>query len=191
MKQRKLINPRKVVRVMNEFVNQVHTPTYTTVTIPAQVKPNETTEEFLERLENAEEEYHPAEFKVVKKCEFCAMLGDDGPVQRIGYNLHDLSTFGSKQFRIAFVDRFPSGKGFADITITLLHEVGHFASEQNFEGYNRKDALKVIDTVPLYFRNFAYFELPDENSATQWAIDWLSNPTNRKIAKAFEQSLGE
>ena len=34
-----------------------------------------------------------------------------------------------------------------------------------------------------------YFLLPDEVVATKWAIDWLENAENRKLAKAFEKEF--
>ena len=45
---------------------------------------------------------------------------------------------------------------------------------------------KYKDCVSL---NNAYFQMPDETAATEWAIKWLSNPENRKIAKAFEKKF--
>ena len=37
--------------------------------------------------------------------------------------------------------------------------------------------------------NYAYFTLPDETAATEWAINWLSDAENRKKAKAFEKKF--
>ena len=34
-----------------------------------------------------------------------------------------------------------------------------------------------------------HFKLPCEMVATDWAITWLQDPTNRKVAKAFEKDF--
>lgn len=36
-----------------------------------------------------------------------------------------------------------------------------------------------------------YYFLPDERAATEWAIEWLKNSENRKIAKKFEKEFFE
>lgn len=191
MKVRTIKHPRKLVKIMNEFVNKVYQPTYEIIEVPAQINPNETTEQFWERFHRAKEIQVPGYFKMVKDTSFRAYIGDDGyECCRIGYNIEDLFYMGSKQFRQHFINICPMGKGFADITIILLHEIGHFASEQDFDNYDRAISLKELDKK--YSReiiNFAYFQLPDEASATNWAIEWLQSKENRAIAKAFEKKF--
>ena len=190
MKARTIIHPRKMVKAMNTFVNKAHQNTYTACRIPAQTDPNETVEQFLERFRNAEEIECPAIYKVIKSDSFKAYCGDEGnDTLRIGYCIKELSGYGNKQFRKDFENRCPMAKGFADVTIALLHELGHFASEQEIEGYNRDEELKFIDTLPIGMRNLLYFLLPDEVNATNWAIEWLNNADNRKIAKDFEKKF--
>lgn len=99
---------------------------------------------------------------------------------------------GGKCFRKDFVSRCPLAKGFADITISLLHELGHAMTENQIpEDYDRDFATFEIfvkaDTEEE--ANALYFNLPDETLATNWAIEWLSNPENRKKAKAFEKNF--
>ena len=192
MMPRKIIHPRKLTRIISEFVNQAHQPTYTAIRIPPlEDGQEETTEQFIDRLHNAEEIECPAYFKVMRDKSFLAYTCDDGEdILRIGYNIDELYGKGSKQFREMFVDRYPSAKGFADITISILHEVGHFASEQEFENYDRDEMLKLIHkNFPAELVNFAYFCLPDEENATTWAIEWLQQKENRAIAKAFEKKF--
>lgn len=84
-----------------------------------------------------------------------------------------------KLFRKDFIQRCPLARGFANVTISILHELGHWmtASEVNWEEYfAEQDNVFGQD----------YFNLTAERLATDWAINWLQNPTNRKIAKAFE-----
>lgn len=99
---------------------------------------------------------------------------------------------GGKLFRKDFEKRCPIGKGFADITISILHEMGHTITQKDLpEDYNRFIALKrvyqkgITDTE----RNIRYFSMLDETLATDWAIKWLQNPENRKIAKTFEKKF--
>ena len=84
-------------------------------------------------------------------------------------------------------------RGIADVTIALLHELGHNAVFGNLpKGFNRNDEL--INIFAATRDNFVlrcqmYCDLPDEWAATQWAIDWLSDPENRRKARAFERAF--
>jgi hypothetical protein len=74
------------------------------------------------------------------------------------------------------------------VTLALLHELGHLSVEFN-EDYDRELALAEIKSLPREEINFAYFRLPDETAATDWAIEWLQIAENRKLAKAFEKKF--
>lgn len=94
------------------------------------------------------------------------------------YNLHD-NDEGDKEFRWDFIDRCPLARGFANVTLSLLHELGHHYNrliwlEQDLEEYENATS-------------FAHFALPCEQVATDWAIAWLQNANNRKLAKQFER----
>lgn len=100
---------------------------------------------------------------------------------------------GQREFRRNVVMRDASMKGFSDVTLSLLHELGHFETEDSVpDGYDRLKAKKQYmkwcgnDIVRI---NMMYFSLPDEWLATQWAIDWLSDEENRKRAKRFERDF--
>ena len=88
---------------------------------------------------------------------------------------------GDKQFRKDFVSRCPMGKGFANVTLSILHEIGHHFNREiyictDFDEYENANG-------------FDHFKLPCEIVATNWAIEWLQNPFHRKIAKAFEHEF--
>ncbi len=83
-----------------------------------------------------------------------------------------------KAFRKDFTTRCPLAKGFSDITLTILHEFGHW--------YNRNVMNMVVYDAMIQSEE-NYFANPYEVLATQWAICWLLCPTNRKIAKDFEK----
>lgn len=86
-----------------------------------------------------------------------------------------------KEFRIDFVSRCPMAQGFANVTISILHEIGHWFNpieylESDVDEYN--NAL-----------GFDHFKLPCEIVATDWAIEWLQDKNHRKVAKEFERNF--
>ena len=113
----------------------------------------------------------------------------------IYYNLDELFAESSKIFRAYWVERCPMLKGFSDITISLLHELGHLETNEEirpeFPVAMREIALMGIEERfdNDLDRNRFYFALPDEKAATEWAIKWLSDAENRKKAKKFEKKF--
>lgn len=196
MKKRKLIHPRKMKWAMEEFCNEVSTLTYTVVSVPSrgEMDFDEYWKKILAKEDQWQEEEMPVEIKVVKDNKSCAYTYDhqnvDDSVAKIGFNLEGEWSRESRQFAQDFYSRCPMGRGFATVTLTLLHELGHFHAEQEFDGYDRFEELKRIrKNFPCIQRNFEYFKLPDEAAATNWAIEWLSYPENRKLAKRFEKKF--
>jgi hypothetical protein len=84
-----------------------------------------------------------------------------------------------KEFRKDFTTRCPLAKGFSDVTLTILHEFGHW--------FNRNVVDIVVYSAMVRDETNDYFANPYEVLATQWAICWLLCPDNRKTAKAFEK----
>lgn len=84
-----------------------------------------------------------------------------------------------KLFRKDFIRRCPLARGFANVTISILHELGHWmtADEVDWEEY-------FAEQENVFGQD--YFNLKAERIATDWAIAWLSDPENRRVAKAFE-----
>lgn len=192
MIKRELLKPRKVIWVMRDFINEIHGLTYTDCIVPAMASENETIEEFMERLHNAEEIEVPSQVKMTyrKKGFAICTIEKDEPEFHFFYNLDELYSKGSKQFAQDFFARCPMGRGFASVTITILHEIGHMNAQQKFEGYNRIEAIRELEkNFPRETINFEYFKLPDEKAATDWAIEWLSHPENRRKAKEFEKKF--
>lgn len=87
-----------------------------------------------------------------------------------------------KIFRKDFVNRCKMAQGFSHVTLTLLHECGHWATRSviNIAEYCRLRA-KVNSEEE-------YLAIPWERLATEWAICWLNSPANRKVAKQFEKN---
>lgn len=119
----------------------------------------------------------------------------ESPIIEIGYDFKELakSDIGCKEFRHNVIMRDPSMNCFSNLTLSLLHELGHFETDSKVPcGYNRDKAEKLIEERSKgdYIKtNLMYFNLPDEWLATQWAIEWLSNTENRKKAKRFEREF--
>lgn len=112
---------------------------------------------------------------------FAMGIFDDVPRLKLPKNLNFKYDNIDKSFRRNFVERCPLARGFSSITLTLLHECGHWAtrSVMNIVEYSkmREDA----------YTQEQYMQIPWEHLATEWAICWLYSPVNRKIAKEFEK----
>lgn len=87
-------------------------------------------------------------------------------------------------FRKNFCDRCSIAKGFSNVTLSILHECGHFMTQEIFcfGAYAKYRDNAGTDMTE-------YMAIPYEMIATQWAICWLNNPANRKIAKRFEKKF--
>ena len=88
---------------------------------------------------------------------------------------------GDKAFRKFFISCYPSAQGFSNVTISLLHEMGHWFHPQE---YLESDPDEYAQATGWW-----HFTLPCEMVATNWAIAWLQDPENRKKAKAFEREF--
>ena len=190
MIKRELLKSRKVIWVMRDFINEIHGLTYINVSLPY-IK-DENPDEWFERFSNAVEEEIPSQVKMTYREDGFAVcpIEKDDPEFHFFYNLDELYSRGHKQFAQDFFARCPMARGFASITITILHEIGHMNAQQNFEGYNRIEAIRELkNNFSRETINFEYFKLPDEKSATDWAIEWLSHPENRRKAKEFEKKF--
>lgn len=86
-----------------------------------------------------------------------------------------------KLFRLDFIARCPLGKGFANITLSILHEIGHHFNRESFITTDSEQ----YDASTGYW----HFMLPCEMDATDWAIEWLQDSQHRKIAKQFEKDF--
>lgn len=172
MKKMRCIHPRKVEKIMKEFLSAASDLEY-----------SDDDGNMLKRT--------PV---VGKGSCFEAMVGDDcadAPIFVIHYCFdHLMFSGGTKQFRKDFINRCPMGRGFATITMSLLHELGHFETEwYDFEDYDREAEIERILTLPRGQKNWEYFKLPDEYAATEWAIEWLAKKENRVVAKQFERAF--
>lgn len=114
----------------------------------------------------------------------------------IYYNLDSLNNKPMKIFRYYWSEVCPMFKGFASVTLALLHELGHLYVQEDViaNGYTYEERIQRINEIresnnTLMDLNSEYYLLPDEMSATLWAIEWLQDSKNRKLAKAFEKEF--
>ena len=112
---------------------------------------------------------------------FAMGIGDKHPRLKLPKDLNAPYDLGDKLFRKNFVERCPMAKGFSTVTLALLHECGHWHTRFIL---NMTVYTKMVENVESYE---AYFDIPYERIATEWAICWLSDPFNRKMAKIFEK----
>lgn len=196
MKKRELKHPRKVMWAMREFMDMASDLTYEVITFPPQEECDANGWDFWESFEHGKTEAYPRECKMRNltgtKQGFCAINchDEDEEIFEIGYNIDELFGKGHTQFRRHFEAICPMAKGFADVTISLLHELGHFSTEQKIKDYDRQTELEFLRKyIPKELINYAYFMLPDEMAATLWAVEWLKDAENRKLAKAFEKKF--
>lgn len=89
-------------------------------------------------------------------------------------------------FRIDFTYRYAPANELMDVTITILHEIGHYFTRFDYdvdEDYRlRRSAADMSE----------YLRIPCERLATDWAIMWLRSPEHWAIAKQFEADfMGE
>lgn len=120
-----------------------------------------------------------------EKCEgtnFAMVIGDKQPRLKLPKDLTAPYDMGDKLFRKSFTERYPMTKGFSTITLALLHECGHWHTRSVV---NTSVYTTMVEQVITHEE---YFNIPYERLATDWAICWLSSPTNRIIAKWFEES---
>ena len=89
---------------------------------------------------------------------------------------NDENTEGAKAFKDFFIKHCPIAKDYNNITISLLHEIGHIMMVD--ESYGEK-----IETKD----NEKYFNSHDEWIATEWAINFLIN--NTKLLRKFEKKI--
>lgn len=126
---------------------------------------------------------------------FCTNLEDKpGPGIFIEYDYSDINyPVISHEFLHFVHGKDKLTKGFSELTISLLHELGHNETFKDIpKNYDRKKALRKINKMTgkdLRKANQMYFSLTDENLATEWAVQWLSKKENRKIAKRFEKDF--
>ena len=92
------------------------------------------------------------------------------------YYTNDEGTESAIAFRNDFIAKYPAAKNYLDITLSILHEIGHYMTQDNMDYI-----------YPETYTYDEYFAVHDELIATKWAIDWMHNNDNKKLIKTFEE----
>lgn len=217
MKKMTLVHPYKVRKVMREFLDTASDLEYCYCYWTGESLVKENGEIDFDKFNRGKRKC------IVEKAvedNFYAWLGCEKENFVIGYNFDALMKHDSG-FREDINERSPLTKGFADITLALLHELGHFETEHKISkdfnkevelekglnaltdflvekyGFEGKEDIALHCLFNQKFENMVtklvnqtiYFKLENERLATDWAIKWLENPENRKIAKKFEKAF--
>ena len=170
MVEKKCVHPKKANEIIHNFVNSA-------VNVPC--------------------EYHvrSVRSKAITYAVFGAIEDDDIIIFVPNWKKANFKDdLGGKCFRADFVNRYPAARGFSDVTLSLLHEVGHTMTKmfvppmkEEIAKYNKA----VEHTEDMKEVNKLYFALTDERMATDWAIEWLKVAENRKMAKKFEKKFSK
>lgn len=206
MKKATLIHPRKLTRVMEEFLAQVlEVGEYTRF-----VHRGLTEEEFDKWINGENIHFEEEEVQVIPKIykkkgynnfsvDSYAFLNDSeqtvidfyyGPEIFLSSDARDYNNGGG--FVMADMGRRASYmKGFSQAVRILLHELGHVMTQERvIEEYGEETIAEMrMRNHNNNKGNRGYVRLPDEYAATQWAIDWLADPDHRKIARDFEKKF--
>ena len=95
----------------------------------------------------------------------------------LDYELNELDIM----FRDNFISRCPLAIDFADVTLSILHEIGHHFHREEYIFMNLKKYNSAY--------GLDHLNLECEIVATNWAIEWLQDPEHRKMAKQFEREF--
>jgi hypothetical protein len=125
-------------------------------------------------------DYAAGEHVIITRGDWAMGMSDTKPRLYVPYNIMQ-NDDNDKLFRLDFIARCPLARGFANVTISILHEIGHHF---NRESYITTDSEQ-YDASEGYW----HFMLPCEMDATDWAIEWLQDSEHRKIAKQFEKDF--
>lgn len=208
MKERKCLRPRKLNSVMKKFMNDACDLTYNRGSVPMDKAWQTEDGEWHWNEEDVVWDTPKKEIRLVKVNDAtCAIINPyesvhDSAVGEIWYDIKMM--FGPQLFCQYWREAFPFLKGFADVTLILLHELGHWETIDdariNFPIEARRkamDELREMYSIILDGELFVdeeglnkeYFELPDEAAASMWGITWLMDAEHRKTAKAFEKEF--
>lgn len=171
-----VVKKREAVNTMREFVNNASSLTYCCGTKKSHITMKKDTN-FSALVYNSE-------------------INNDLPNHTIYYNFDELKTKPISYFRTSWSAVDSILKGFSDVTIVLLHELGHLHTQDDVlaSGYTIEKRKAEWEEISKTIKNTKeanqhYYLMTDEMIATLWAIEWLHNTENRKMAKAFEKKF--
>lgn len=198
---KKCIHPIKASRIMVRFLDDIHNLTYEDFDYDAPPTIHKFND--MEFKMPATKQYHASvKLKRDKEVGFYARLNDlleygnvtIGVASEL-FKQYDacFSDLGFKQVRADAIHRYPHLKGYSILTFVLLHELGHFMTEDEADEKQGKYSIECTELVHKYipqeYWNYFHAEQYNERLATDWAAHWLSIPENGKKAKQFEKEF--
>lgn len=140
--------------------------------------------------------YHNVKRSIILRKDPCGgfstnLTDENTPFIQIFYDLEEHEE--DEIFRNFVISLDSSMQEFANITLSLLHEMGHNIHRNKTFSYDRNKMLEKNrnEAKSEEELQFNYFRLPDELAATKWAINWLKKSENRLLAKKFEKDFFE
>lgn len=194
----KPIHPRKLYKFINTFVKENISIQYPIECVYA-IGGKEYDENFWDKLENNEIEKFPvfADISIHKGHKNCACT----ETEQVWLYFPDLMNFGAKAVRDNAISRCKIFRGFSALSFVLLHEIGHIATHyEDFEDkeYTEEEmeeiTLDCFETSNNWkdfqkkFQSYHYNQ-PSEVAATDWAIEFIKDPNNRRKMKKFEREF--
>ncbi len=134
--------------------------------------------------EVAEQKVIIARQRVHNNWAMCVDLFSDEIRMKIPDNLNYEPDEIDRDFRRDFIARYSPAQGFANVTLSILHEIGH--AKTKWDGgsvFNDANKRKRVKTQKQYML------LESERRATDWAIQWLYSEKHRRLAKQFEKEF--
>ena len=185
----KCIHPRRANNLMVNFLSEISDLQFAYVKYGDTLCPVVNWEGVSDE-EKAKLSFAKRKIQIHKGESFAACFDSfDTQYLKFTYNFEQLESFGTFLFWFNFCNLYPEAENFNPIIPILLHELGHFLSTQDFENYSRTEEMKKLKEADWIEGSFDYFNLPDEKSATDWAINWLSKKENQEMAKIFEKNF--
>jgi len=197
-------HPRKVFTIINKFINDNVYLERTVEGFPAGMS----IEEFHRRLETRDFDHWQEQTTFrIKKGEMNAAWNchDEHDTDcLITINFEETGEEGATAVYYDAIQRCPELRGFSRLTFAILHEVGHFMTGLEEEACVEIPEMTEEEKIELMGKAFSqahnwkeferiiqaeYVSQPAEKLATDWALDFLRNPENRKKTKAFEREF--
>ena len=128
----------------------------------------------------------PVTFSRIHFCNtnFAIFLDEKNPRMKLPTELDELEwTEADKITRNYLIAMSPVVRGFSHITLSLLHECGHWATRNVFDTKTYEKMEK------KYITQTQYLTIPFEQVANAWVVCWLQNHDNRAMAKRFEREF--
>ena len=202
MKKCVLIHPRRLTRVMREFIQEVVNRSDAVATIWVESDDNENWMGLseVEVIPNVTIHHVKGYNNFCAHCDYYEFEEEGFSADwKFRYDIQmllsstsrDYNTYSVAQVMADECHRNPSMKGFSQVVRILLHEIGHYmVTPELLDKYTAEELYQKRKESRISQRSINnYPRLPDEFAATNWGINWLMDKENRKLAREFEKKF--